>query len=526
MKNTLFLVSILSGFTFASAQTGNIGINTSTPHKSSVLDITSDTRGLLLPRLMTAAVNDLSSTAAEGLIVYDKEQKKFLGWDGSKWQNLGYEEQNTAPYASNVTISGSYTTGQTLTGNYTYTDADGNGESGSTFLWNHANNSSGLNAAAISGATAQTYTQQTTDVGKYLQFCVTPKSATGASPGVQKCSVWSGPTAAVVANAAPTVSSISLSGALNVGGTVTGTYAYNDTESDAQNTTATGSTYQWKIAGDSAGANTTNATGTNNSGATNGTDKVYVLQASEAGKYIQYCVKPIANTGTTSGIETCSSWSGPVASYTSGTVFNESFESGAANGYFTVVTTNANIAGVVSGSSPSAHKPASSPYSATGTQGYKFSANSNTTGTAVFTSPTIDATQYTNNMTFSMRIAGFGTATGNGLEVLTSPDYVLVEISTDGGNNYSSSSITQGGNSNANWPFSTTGVSSLAFGSTAVSMNQPTAGANTTNAISTIRITNIPNTSTQLKFRITVLNEQTSTVSEYWVIDDIKLVAP
>jgi len=65
------------------------GVNTRTPHNSAELEVQSDTKGFLLPRLTSAAISTLSSTAAEGLIVFDKDKKLFLGWDGSKWQILG-----------------------------------------------------------------------------------------------------------------------------------------------------------------------------------------------------------------------------------------------------------------------------------------------------------------------------------------------------------------------------------------------------------------------------------------------------
>lgn len=65
------------------------GINIRTPHNSAELEVQSDTKGFLPPRLTFAAISTLSSTAAEGLIVFDKDKKLFLGWDGSKWQILG-----------------------------------------------------------------------------------------------------------------------------------------------------------------------------------------------------------------------------------------------------------------------------------------------------------------------------------------------------------------------------------------------------------------------------------------------------
>lgn len=85
MKNkiTLFLIFSIS-ICFA-----QVGISTTSPHISAELDVSSNSRGLLLPRLRTTAINALSATASEGLVVFNKDTKQFLGWDGTSWQVLG-----------------------------------------------------------------------------------------------------------------------------------------------------------------------------------------------------------------------------------------------------------------------------------------------------------------------------------------------------------------------------------------------------------------------------------------------------
>ncbi len=80
MKNTasknhrtlLLLVFIFLSF-IANAQ---VGIGTTTPNASSVLDITSTTQGLLTPRMTTAQKAAITSPA-DGLIVYDTDLKAF-----------------------------------------------------------------------------------------------------------------------------------------------------------------------------------------------------------------------------------------------------------------------------------------------------------------------------------------------------------------------------------------------------------------------------------------------------------------
>lgn len=85
MKNRILLIAQLLFVNFLVAQ---VGISTSTPHASAELDVTSSTRGLLIPRLTTAAINTLTATASEGLMVFDTTKKQFLGYNGTSWQVL------------------------------------------------------------------------------------------------------------------------------------------------------------------------------------------------------------------------------------------------------------------------------------------------------------------------------------------------------------------------------------------------------------------------------------------------------
>jgi MBG domain (YGX type)/YDG domain/Galactose oxidase, central domain/Kelch motif len=82
---------------------------------------------------------------------------------------------NVAPVASAVSISGTAEFNQLLTGNYTYSDADGDAEGTSTFRWLR-------NGTTVVG-TNQTYTTVGADVGQTLTFEVTPVAVAGVSPG-------------------------------------------------------------------------------------------------------------------------------------------------------------------------------------------------------------------------------------------------------------------------------------------------------------------------------------------------------
>ncbi len=294
MTKKLFAIALIANYGLFFSQ---VGINTSTPHASSALDVTSDTKGMLLPRLTTAAVNSLSMSASEGLIVFDKDQKTFMGWDGTKWINLGYEEINTVPTATNLTVGGNLSVGALLTANYTFSDAQSNPDNASTFIWKRADDAVGANIMTIPSVTTQNYTLVNADQGKFIQFCVTPGSTIGASPGIQKCSAWAG---AVIANQAPTTSGVTISGTANTGQTLTGNYTYSDIEGNPEGT----SIFRWTRSDDSAGTNEATISGA--------TAKTYVLGATDVGKYIRFYVTPVASSGTTTGNETGSSYVGPV----------------------------------------------------------------------------------------------------------------------------------------------------------------------------------------------------------------------
>ena len=87
-----------------------------------------------------------------------------------------------APTATSVTITGSASLGELLTGTYTYNDVNANTEAASTYRWLRAD-SAGGSYAAISGATSINYTVVSADLTKYLKFEVTPISNTVPTTG-------------------------------------------------------------------------------------------------------------------------------------------------------------------------------------------------------------------------------------------------------------------------------------------------------------------------------------------------------
>ena len=87
---------------------------------------------------------------------------------------------NLAPTASSVTITdnngGDIEVGDSLTGNYTYNDVEGDTEGVSTYRWLR-------NGVAIGGATASTYTLVVADSDQFIAFEVTPIATTGTIVG-------------------------------------------------------------------------------------------------------------------------------------------------------------------------------------------------------------------------------------------------------------------------------------------------------------------------------------------------------
>jgi hypothetical protein len=81
-----FMLIFVLGTTGVFGQT--VGIGTNTPNTSSVLDIQSPNKGLLIPR-MTAATRTGISSPANGLLVYDTDFNSFWYYGAGQWFELG-----------------------------------------------------------------------------------------------------------------------------------------------------------------------------------------------------------------------------------------------------------------------------------------------------------------------------------------------------------------------------------------------------------------------------------------------------
>ena len=82
LKNYLLFILFLPSLLAA-----QIGIGTTSPDPASILDVTSTTQGVLLPRMTTAQMNAISSPT-KGLTIFNSETNSYYYNDGSVWVEL------------------------------------------------------------------------------------------------------------------------------------------------------------------------------------------------------------------------------------------------------------------------------------------------------------------------------------------------------------------------------------------------------------------------------------------------------
>lgn len=83
MKQISKLLLVIALF-ITTITTAQIGIGTANPHASSALDITSTSKGFLMPRLNTLQ-RDAIETPAPGLLIFNSTSSKFNYYNGTAW---------------------------------------------------------------------------------------------------------------------------------------------------------------------------------------------------------------------------------------------------------------------------------------------------------------------------------------------------------------------------------------------------------------------------------------------------------
>ena len=227
----------------------------------------------------TTQLYTLTAADVGALIIFEVTPRSILDPAG---QNVGAPAQsapagpvvpaNTAPTATNVTVSGTTEVGQTLTGSYNYNDADGDNEGASTFRWFR-------NGAPIGGATGTSYTLVAADNGANMRFGVTPVATSGVSPGAEAVSAPVGP---VTTNTPPVANNVSINGNPAIGETLTGDYDYSDGQGDPES----GTTFRWLRGGSPIGG---------------ATQTSYQVVQADVGQTLTFEVTPRAATGASPG---------------------------------------------------------------------------------------------------------------------------------------------------------------------------------------------------------------------------------
>ncbi len=164
-----FYLNLLLFFGFSlTMQAQSVGINTTTPDPSAVLDIQSTQQGVLTPRLTTAQRNALQNPA-QGLLIYNTTIKCFEVFGGTFWNSFGCE-CGAIPGSISPTVS---TACAGLTA--TFTTSGFNGQ----LQWEQS--SDNLNWTGIPGANAASYTA-TAPSGQAQRFFRVVASNPGCPP--------------------------------------------------------------------------------------------------------------------------------------------------------------------------------------------------------------------------------------------------------------------------------------------------------------------------------------------------------
>ncbi len=140
MKKSLFFLSVSAICAISwNVPAQNVGISNdgSVPHPSAMLDVKSDSKGMLIPRMATSKRTGITSPA-EGLMVYDTDTKSFWYVKSGAWTEIGglklpYNEtvatSGNAMLLTNGHISGNAVVGQAFGGagisGYSQTGAGG-----------------------------------------------------------------------------------------------------------------------------------------------------------------------------------------------------------------------------------------------------------------------------------------------------------------------------------------------------------------------------------------------------------------
>lgn len=110
MKN-VFLIFLMMSLFFVSELKAQVGIGTTTPHESAVLDVQSDNKGVLIPRIVLEITTSATpiNNPENGLMVYNTKDTNdvvpgFYYWESTKWIKI--QDNNDVSLVNTTTYSG------------------------------------------------------------------------------------------------------------------------------------------------------------------------------------------------------------------------------------------------------------------------------------------------------------------------------------------------------------------------------------------------------------------------------------
>lgn len=144
MKKFYLLFTFITFSYFLLAQ--NVGIGTATPNASAQLDVSSNNKGILFPRVNTSERNAIVNPAT-GLMVFDVEKNVPYYFNGVRWMPLGpIEPKDVQPieFWGNSTISNGFGRTVAISGSYAAVgipdyDTLGSGQIGAVLIYKKTN---------------------------------------------------------------------------------------------------------------------------------------------------------------------------------------------------------------------------------------------------------------------------------------------------------------------------------------------------------------------------------------------------
>ena len=166
---TLLAAVVLTATTYA-----QVGIGTTTPDPSAALDITSTTKGLLIPRMTNAQRQAISSPVA-GLLVFvtDFDGGRFMFYNGTEWGTLSFTEKRPDAPTIGTAVAGD------AQATVSFTAPSSNG--GSAITSYTATSSPGGITGTLSQAGSGSITVTGLTNGTAYTFTVTATNAIGTS---------------------------------------------------------------------------------------------------------------------------------------------------------------------------------------------------------------------------------------------------------------------------------------------------------------------------------------------------------